>query len=147
MKRLILVLTVALGLVAAYAVAKPGWMKQSIPVTTLVSQNGSMDVSDSLFAEHPEDPVLFWNTLGTKGYDPPCFKVSNTDGSPIKPQESSTILAMDVCALVKVYNPNPVCNVTLKAPFEFKGVITYEPDYALSFKPFPRYVIKLSTNP
>lgn len=116
--------------------------KSASVVTTVLSANGILILTDALFAEHPDDPILFRNTFGTKPYGEPCFTLTMTDGSNLNPFYPDNV-STRICALLDIYNPNPSNNVTLTAAFDFKAEITYEPDYALSYKPLPRYVVTL----
>ncbi len=123
---------------------KPPQGPSSAPVTamTLASVNGILFLSDTMFSEHPDWAVMLHNTLGTKAYGEPCFRVEMTDGSPIHVDYPATPYTL-VCALLWVYNPNVSNNIKISASFEFRATITQEPDY-VTYQPLPRFVVTLT---
>lgn len=120
----------------------------SVVVASITSENGVVVFSDSLFADHPDDPVVLINTFGSVGYGPPCFRVENTDGTnlangpdsdPIGGGSAYTL----VCALLSVYVPQTSNNLTVHSDsgFDYRVEIVYNPDYALSYMSLPRYEV------
>ncbi len=113
-----------------------------VAVATIQSASGVVVLSDAMFSENPDAAVLFRNTFGTVGYGEPCFRLTRVDGGPVNPDYPNNLYSL-LCALTNIYNPNPSNDVILSASFDFQAVITYEPDYALSYMPLPRFVVTL----
>lgn len=140
--------TPSVGRVELSSKAKHGRQILPQPVASLPSSNGVLELNESMFADHPDAPVLFHNSFGSVAYGEPCFRLTMTDGSPIKPEEVNGQYTL-LCALTRIYNPNPSNDVTLSASFDFLADISYEANYSyltdstLTAIPFPRYVVEL----